>query len=124
MIGTVSVMMEEYTVLEVENSLQVCWSVSPPNITLERSVEFEILLEPETAYLEEDFNFTSSTIAPSDLLNNICADVSVFEDRNIENVESFQANLLNSDSAIQLNFTQARVSKRVPRQYPFHMSHV
>ena len=113
MTGTVSVMMEEYTVHEEENSLQVCWSVSPPDITLERSVIFELLFEPESASLEEDFNFTSSIIAPSDLLR-ICTDINVFEDRNIENVESFQANLLNSESAIQLNITQprARVSKK------------
>ena len=97
--GSVSQVMDQYAVMEDEGSVEVCWILSPANITFERSVEFLASTELGSAMDADYSSLSNVTVSPTER-NNLCAVVQINTDSIIEDTEEFTVELTSLDSAI------------------------
>ena len=100
--------MELYTILENQLMDMVCWILAPPELSLERQVQFMYTTLPDTA-TEEDFNRKADETILLSLTSSVCVNVTVIEDRGIENQECFFVELTSGDSAIHFNSSVVQV---------------
>ena len=94
--------MKQYNVTESEGTIQVCWNLSPPNVTFKRSVEFQINTLPGTASELDYTSLLNVTITPSNI-SALCVTVEIVLDSVIEDSEVFAVVLSSRDTAVEIS---------------------
>ncbi len=92
---------EEVNTLEGQADIEVCWSLTPSNLTFERDVNFTVSDVPFTAS-PSDYGSYPQSVGPS-ATNDVCAMVVIVEDREIEGMEQFSLVISSNDSAIHID---------------------
>jgi hypothetical protein len=105
-VGYVSVDTRQQSVPESQQPVIVCWSLSPPELSVEREgqVLFTLSTISDTATMSDFGSIEAEAILLlSTAPTSLCVNVTVFEDRVIESQESFFVMLSSEDSAVHFN---------------------
>ena len=98
--------MEEFTVAEVEGFVEVCWTLSPPDISFQRTVEFNITSMPGSAS-ESDYTRVDLILQPQS--QDVCINASISSDSAIENQEDFFLMISTSDPSVHVTTNSSMV---------------
>ena len=99
MAGYITIETEEITISEGQVE-ELCWSLTPPDLTFERSVNFIANAQPSTA-TDSDYGSFPQSMLPSPA-NDVCVNVTILEDNVIEENQVFQLELV-TDSVLHFN---------------------
>ncbi len=119
--GYISLAEQERSVVEGD-TVDVCWTLTPSNLTLERAVNVAVSTEPSTASSSDYEGFTQSVVPLT--AAGVCHGVAIEGDNVIEEMEIFMLELSNTDQAlhiedgsmsIQVGLQISKILQKIPR---------